>query len=226
LYQGQADREVVYSDDPVETAGRWVAEGAAYLHVVDLDGAFRGRPVHAGVIAAIAGAVDIPIQVGGGLRTTESVRLVLDCGVERAVVGTRAVAEPAAIAEMVQEFGSRLAVGIDARDGLVQVRGWVEATEVRAVELAADMDDMGVETIIYTDVSQDGTLGGASAGAVDDICAAVGCRVIASGGISSVEDVRALAQLGRPNLAGAIVGKALYEGKVGLRELLDEGQGR
>ena len=219
LRQGRAEDVKMYSEDPVATALRWVAEGAQYLHVVDLDGAFQGRPAHTEVIGRIAKAIAIPVQVGGGLRTDADIEAMLKCGVERVIVGTRAVAEPGALAGLIASFGARLAVGIDARNGQVQVKGWVETTGTRAVDLAADMDRMGVSTLIYTDTATDGMLRGPNLRAVREICNAVRCRVIASGGISSADDIRALAGIGASNLAGAIVGKALYEGTATLREL-------
>ena len=219
LRQGRAEDVTVYSDDPVDMARRWVAEGAQYLHVVDLDGAFEGHPVHTEVIARIAKAIPIPVEVGGGLRTEADIRKVIACGVDRAIVGTRALQDPAVLAAWAAEFGAHLAVGIDARNGLVQIRGWVETTAIRAVDLATTADKAGVTTLIYTDTATDGMLGGVNAKAVDEICAAVRCGVIASGGVSSAGDIRALCALGRTNLAGAIVGKALYEGTVRFAEL-------
>jgi phosphoribosylformimino-5-aminoimidazole carboxamide ribotide isomerase len=219
LRQGRAEDETVYSNSPADMARRWLDEGAQYLHVVDLDGAFEGRPVHVDAIRAIAGVLTIPFEVGGGLRTAESIRRVLDCGAARAIVGTRALQEPSALAGWAAEFGAGLAVGIDARNGLVQIKGWVETTGTRAVDLAAAADGAGVRTLIYTDTATDGMLRGVNAAAVDEICAAVRCDVIASGGVSSAADVRALCRLGRGNLKGAIVGKALYEGTTRLPEL-------
>jgi phosphoribosylformimino-5-aminoimidazole carboxamide ribotide isomerase len=219
LRQGRAEDVTVYSDDPLEMARRWVAEGAQYLHIVDLDGAFEGHPVHTGVIARIARAIAIPIEVGGGLRTEADIRSVIACGAHRAIVGTRALQDPESLKAWAAAFGANLAVGIDARNGLVQIRGWVETTGTRAVDLAAAADKAGVQTLIYTDTATDGMLGGVNARAVDEICATVQCRVIASGGVSSAADVQALRALGRTNLAGAIVGKALYEGTVQLAAL-------
>jgi phosphoribosylformimino-5-aminoimidazole carboxamide ribotide isomerase len=219
LRQGRAEEETVYSDSPADMARRWLDAGARYLHIVDLDGAFEGRPVHIDAIRAIAGVLTIPFEVGGGLRSAESVRRVIECGADRAIVGTRALQNPAAMGGWVAEFGARLAVGIDARNGMVQIKGWVETTGTRAVDLAAAADRAGVKTLIYTDTATDGMLRGVNAVAVDEICAAVGCDVIASGGVSSVDDIRALGRLGRRNLRGAIVGKALYEGTVQLPDL-------
>ena len=220
LQQGRADDSTVYSDDPSAMARRWAREGARRLHVVDLDGAFAGERVHAKAISEIAAAIDIPVEVGGGLRTDEDVRALLGSGVEDAVIGTRAVVESDALGPLLQEFGSHIWVGIDARDGLVQVKGWVETSSRKAVDLAASVSGLGVSTIIYTDTATDGMMTGVNARAVDEICRNVSCNVIASGGISSVEDVAALRALGRPNLVGAIVGKALYEGTVSFGELI------
>jgi phosphoribosylformimino-5-aminoimidazole carboxamide ribotide isomerase len=219
LRQGRADDAVVYSGDPVAMARRWVEEGAKYLHVVDLDGAFQGRPAHTEVIGQIVRAIDIPVEVGGGLRTDEDVRALLAVGVDRAIVGTRAWAEPETLQRLAGQFGRQLAVGIDARDGRVQVKGWVETTEQLATDLARKAEAMGVECIIYTDTSKDGMMAGTNVRAMDEMCGAVTCSVIASGGVTSRTDAEALRGLKRRNLVGAIVGKALYEGRVTLKEL-------
>jgi phosphoribosylformimino-5-aminoimidazole carboxamide ribotide isomerase len=220
LRQGRADEATVYASDPVEMALRWQAQGAPWLHLVDLDGAFQGRPVHTEVIARIAAALSIPVELGGGLRTDADVAAVLDCGVRRAIVGTRAIGDRAGVARLAREFGEALAVGIDARDGRVQVRGWVETTDVDAYELGRDLAGLGVRTLIYTDTATDGMLTGVNAAAMGRMCESVSCRVIASGGVASVADIAALRSLERPNLDGAIVGKALYESRVTLAELL------
>ncbi|MCE9615570.1 MAG: 1-(5-phosphoribosyl)-5-[(5-phosphoribosylamino)methylideneamino]imidazole-4-carboxamide isomerase [Lentisphaerae bacterium] len=219
LRQGRADDAIVYSDDPVAMALKWQGDGARYLHVVDLDGAFGSAPAHTEVIREIARALDIPVEVGGGLRGREDAATLIGAGVRRVIFGTRAVTNPETIRDLVGEFGDAIAVGIDARDGRVQVRGWVETTETTAIDLARRVAEMGVRTIIYTDTARDGMLGGVNAAAMDAMCAAVGCGVIASGGVSAVADVRTLAGLKRDNLVGAIVGKALYEGRATLAEL-------
>jgi phosphoribosylformimino-5-aminoimidazole carboxamide ribotide isomerase len=219
LRQGNADEVTTYSEDPVAMAKRWAEEGAQYLHVVDLDGAFQGFPVHREVISLIVKAVSIPVEVGGGLRTDRDIELILDCGVSRAILGTRAWAEPDQLKRLVDRFGRGLAVGIDARGGRVQIKGWTETTEEEAVSLAKRADAMGVGTLIYTDTARDGMLEGVNTKAVDAICAAISCSVLASGGISSAADMKSLRGLNRPNLVGAIVGKALYEGRVTLKEL-------
>ena len=219
LRQGKAEDVTVYSSDPVDMALQWEKEGGDYLHVVDLDGAFEGRPVHGEVIGRIAKALSIPVEVGGGLRTDEDIEHILGLGVDRVILGTRACDSPETLERLVRRYGARLAVGIDARDGMVQVKGWTETTGSKATELGARMSAMGVKTIIYTDTARDGMLHGVNTAAMAAICDAVECNVIASGGVSSVEDIKALAALGKPNLAGAIVGKALYEGRVTIEAL-------
>jgi phosphoribosylformimino-5-aminoimidazole carboxamide ribotide isomerase len=216
LRQGRAEEVTVYSDDPVAQAREWLAQGAEQLHVVDLDGAFQGEPQHMEQIAQIVRAVGIPVEVGGGLRTDAQIEQMLGVGVARAILGTRAVESLDTLRALVRRFGAAIAVGIDARDGFVQVRGWVETTKVRAVDLARRVEDAGVRTIIYTDTATDGMLGGPNLTALREMCATVACRVIASGGVSAPEHVAALRDLGFPNLYGAIVGKALYDGKTTL----------
>lgn len=220
LRQGVADDAKVYSEDPLEMARHWVDEGARYLHVVDLDGAFQGRPVHQETIRRIIAAVAIPVEVGGGLRTDADIRSILNVGAARAIIGTRALAEPEVLKRLAGEFGARLAVGIDARNGMVQVKGWVETSGIRAADLAATADRVGVKTLIYTDTSRDGMMAGANVAAVAAICKTVRCDVVASGGVTSLSDVKALLNLHQPNLKGAIVGKALYEGTVSLKDLM------
>jgi len=216
LRQGRAEEVTVYSDDPVAQAREWLAQGAEQLHVVDLDGAFQGEPQHMEQIAQIVRAVGIPVEVGGGLRTDAQIEQMLGVGVARAILGTRAVESLDTLRALARRFGAAIAVGIDARDGFVQVRGWVETTKVRAVDLARRVEDAGVRTIIYTDTATDGMLGGPNLTALREMCATVACRVIASGGVSAPEHVAALRDLGFPNLYGAIVGKALYDGKTTL----------
>ena len=226
LKQGVAEAVTVYSGDPVEMARRWEAEGARYLHVVDLDGAFKGVPSHTEVIGRIVKAVKIPVEVGGGLRTDEDIRRLLELGADRAVIGTRAFAEPDDMGRLAKQFGARLAVGIDARDGRVQVKGWVETTELKAIDLAGMLDQAGIRTIICTDTSRDGMMAGVNVSAMDKLCAGVKARVIASGGVTTEEDVKKLVAIRRGNLAGVIVGKALYEGRVTLAGLTAASRGK
>ncbi len=219
LCQGRADAVTVYSDDPVDQARQWVAQGAAELHVVDLDGAFDGEPKHAAIISRIVAMLKIPVEVGGGLRTDEHIERLVAAGVTRAILGTRALQSVDLLHALVQRFGDVIAVGIDARDGFVQVKGWVETTGTRAVDLARQVDAAGVRTIIYTDTATDGMLRGPNLAAMNEMCRTVTCNVIASGGVSAPEHVTALKALGCPNLYGAIVGKALYDGKTTLAEM-------
>lgn len=222
LRQGRADDETVYGEDPAAQAREWARQGAAWLHVVDLDGAFQGKPAHLDVIGQMVAAAGIPVECGGGLRTDADLEALLARGVRRAILGTRALERVDELAALAAKYGEKLAVGIDARDGFVQTKGWTETSRVAAVELAQRAAAAGVQTIIYTDTATDGMLRGPNFAGNAELCAAVGarCRVIASGGLTTADDVRRLRALGQPNLAGAIVGKALYEGRTTLADLL------
>ena len=219
LLQGRADAATVYGSDPVSMARRWMDEGATALHLVDLDGAFQGHSVQAELMARIIAAVPVPVQCGGGLRTDDEVARLVEAGAARVILGTRAWSEPDQVKKLVDRYGAKLAVGIDARGGLVQVKGWTETTNIRAVDLARQAEAIGVATLIVTDTATDGMLGGTNVAAMEDICMAVKTHVIASGGVSAPSDVKALRGLGCRNLVGAIVGKALYEGHTTLAEM-------
>ena len=221
LRQGRAEEATVYGSDPVAQAKEWARQGAAWLHVVDLDGAFQGHPAHLEVIGRMAAAVGIPVECGGGLRTDADLEAVLAAGVQRAILGTRALERAEDLAALAAKYGARLAVGIDARDGLVLVKGWTETSRTPAVELARQAVAAGVQTIIYTDTATDGMLRGPNFAGNAELCEAVGpaCRVIASGGITTPDHIRRLRALNKKNLAGAIVGKALYEGRTTLAKL-------
>ena len=220
LKQGLANEVTEYSDAPAEMAKHWEKEGGEFLHVVDLDGAFDGKPVHVAELKAICEAVEMPVEIGGGIRTDEDIENLLATGVTRVILGTRACEHPEELARLVEKFGGeRIAVGIDARDGMVQTKGWVETTDVVAVDLAKQVDEAGVGTVIYTDTSRDGMMIGVNAFEMGKICSAVQCEVVASGGVSSVEDIKRLAALNCDNLTGAIVGKALYEETVTIKQL-------
>jgi phosphoribosylformimino-5-aminoimidazole carboxamide ribotide isomerase len=222
LRQGRVEDQTIYSNDPVAMARDWLAQGAEWLHVVDLDGAFQGKPAHLGVIREICQALPIPVELGGGLRTDADLQAALDAGVSRLIIGTKALEGPEQLRTWATRFGDKLAVGIDARDGFVQVHGWVNTSTLQATDLARQMQEMGVRTVIYTDTSRDGMLQGVNARAMDEMAAAVpGMDVIASGGVTTVDDVRILRRLNRPNLRGAIVGKALYEGRVTMKDLIE-----
>lgn len=220
LMQGRAQDSVVYGDDPVEMAKKWEQLGGKALHVVDLDGAFKGTPMHAEIVKKITSAISIPVEIGGGLRTDESVKTMLDAGVARVILGTRALEDEKSLSNLVERFGGdKIVVGIDAKDGLVQVKGWVETSETLATDLAKRVADLGVKTIIYTDTATDGMLKGPNLRAMDAICSSTTASVVASGGVSTVKNVLDLLSLGHDNLEGAIVGKALYEERVTIKEL-------
>ena len=220
LRQGREDDVTVYGDNPAAQAADWRRQGGEELHVVDLDGAFAGSPTHAEIIAAIIKAFDGPVEVGGGLRTPEALEAVLDAGASRAIIDSAALENPEFLSSSVEIYGERIAVGIDARNGFVQTRGWVETSGTAATELARAVAAMGVKTIIYTDTATDGMLGGPNLAQMAAICdAAPSCQITASGGVSSPQDVKNLIALGKPNLRAAIVGKALYDGRVTLAEM-------
>ena len=220
LRQGRADDVTTYNDDPAAQARDWREQGGRELHVVDLDGAFAGTPKHAEVIRQIIAAFGGPVEVGGGLRTPEALDAVIEAGATRAIIGSAALEDPEFLASAVELYGERIAVGIDARNGLVQTKGWVETTKTPATELAAAVAKLGVKTIIYTDTATDGMLGGPNLTQMAAICdAAPTCQITASGGVSSPFDVENLKALGRSNLRAAIVGKALYDGRTTLREM-------
>jgi len=221
LRQGRADAETIYSNDPAAVAQRWEDEGARYLHVVDLDGAFLGMPRNWSALRAILKAVQIPVQFGGGLRTRGQAEEALRMGVARVVVGTKACKSHEFVSALVADFKSRIAVGVDARDGLVAVKGWVERTQLTAIDFARRIDRLGVRHIIFTDIATDGTLTGPNYSAIETLCAAVGCFVIASGGVSSIDDVHRLQRIAEThaNLTGVIIGKALYDGRISLQQL-------
>jgi phosphoribosylformimino-5-aminoimidazole carboxamide ribotide isomerase len=221
LTQGRADQETVYADNPADIARQFLAARSTWVHVVDLDGAFAGEPQNLAAVQAIAG-VGLKVQLGGGLRTRAAVERALGFGVTRVVIGTRAAESESFIGELVQAFGERIAVGIDAKNGEVAVKGWVATAAMSALELARRMDALGVATLIHTDIGTDGMLTGPNFAAQEAMLGAGRFRVIASGGVSRREDVVQLAGLARrhANLDGVIVGKALYEKRVELPDLL------
>ena len=220
LIQGLADRETVYAANPADMAVQFKAAGAQWIHVVDLDGAFAGEPANLEAVKAIV-ALGVRVQLGGGLRTRASVERALGFGVSRVVIGTRAAESEAFVGELVQAFGDRIAVGIDAKNGQVAVKGWVDTTGAGALDLARRMDALGVATLIHTDIGTDGMLTGPNLPAQDAMAAAVKARLIASGGVSRLTDVALLADMKkrRPNLDGVIIGKAIYEGRIELKDL-------
>jgi phosphoribosylformimino-5-aminoimidazole carboxamide ribotide isomerase len=219
LEQGRRDRRTVYSSNPVEVARRWEDAGATRLHVVDLDGAFEGQPGNLDAVAAIREAVSMEVELGGGIRHPETIRRALATGVDKVVLGTRAFEDETFLREQLQELGGRLIVGVDARDGRVSVRGWVEVAESRAVDFVKRLESLGMREVIFTDVATDGMLTGPNLAALREVAlAAPGVGIIASGGIARLEDLEAVAALRLPNLVGAITGKALYSGAIDLAE--------
>ena len=220
LRQGRADDVTVYGDDPAAQATDWADQGGQELHVVDLDGAFAGTPKHAEVIARIIKAFGGPVEVGGGIRTPEALNAVIEAGATRAIIGSAALEDPEFLTQALELYGDKIAVGIDARNGFVQTKGWVETTKTLATDLAAAVAKAGAKTIIYTDTATDGMLGGPNLTQMAAICdAAPTCQITASGGVSSPFDVENLKALERPNLRAAIVGKALYDGRTTLRDM-------
>lgn len=216
LHQGDFNRETVFSDDPVAMALQWQQQGGSRLHVVDLDGAATGEPAHLDVIEAIVNALHIPVQVGGGIRSAATARAWLEAGVERVVIGTAAVRDPEMVEAVCRAHGpASVVVSIDARDGMVALQGWTESSEVNVLELARSMSGRGVERLLYTDISRDGMLSGPDLETNARLVRETGMAVLASGGVSSVDDIRRLVPTG---VEAVIVGRALYTGEVGLTE--------
>ncbi len=219
LRQGDMDDSTVFSDDPVAMAGQWVAAGARRLHIVDLDGAFAGKPENAGTIHAIAEAYpDLKIQLGGGIRDEDTIASYLDAGVDYLIVGTRAVQDPHFIAEVCAEFPTHIIVGLDARDGKVAIDGWSKLSRHDVIDMAKRFEDDGVEAIVYTDISRDGMMQGVNVDATVRMARSITVPVIASGGITNMDDVKALSKVADEGIMGAITGRAIYEGNINLAE--------
>ncbi|MBE9558743.1 MAG: 1-(5-phosphoribosyl)-5-[(5-phosphoribosylamino)methylideneamino]imidazole-4-carboxamide isomerase [Proteobacteria bacterium] len=218
LIQGDMEQATVFNDDPAAQAASFADAGASWLHLVDLDGAFAGKPMNARAVEAIVNEVDIPVQLGGGIRNLETIENWLSRGVMRVILGTVAVKDPDLVNQACRKFPGHIAVGIDARGGRVAVEGWAEETDIQAVDLARKFADAGVEAIIYTDIDRDGVLQGANIPATAELARAVSIPVIASGGVSSLTDIRAL--IAEKKIAGAIIGRALYDGRIDLAEAL------
>lgn len=216
LTQGRYHEMTVFANDPVEMAEKFQTDGAEYIHVVDLDGA-RGDANNRNIIASIAERVEIPIQTGGGIRTMDDIEELIEAGVARLIIGTSAVKNPVLVKNALAQYPDRIAVGIDARDGYVAIEGWEKTSSFKAVEFARKMESLGVRTIIYTDIATDGMLSGPNLSAMDEMLNSVGMEIIASGGVSSIEDLISLRKLG---VHGAIVGKAIYTGAINLRDAI------
>jgi phosphoribosylformimino-5-aminoimidazole carboxamide ribotide isomerase len=214
LEQGDMARATVFNLDPAAQARAFAAQGFEYLHVVDLDGAFAGKPMNAHAVEAMLKAVTMPVQLGGGIRDLDTVEAWLAKGIARVIIGTAAVRDPRLVKGAAKRFPGRVAVGLDARDGKVAVEGWAETSQVTALEIAERFEDAGVATIIFTDIARDGLLKGLNLDATIELAERVSIPVIASGGFASIEDVKALLAPRAKKLAGAIVGRALYDGRL------------
>ncbi len=219
LRQGRMDDETIFSDDPVDVAGRWVEAGARRLHLVDLNGAFAGEPVNGEVIQAIAKRYpDLPIQVGGGIRDEATIQAYLDVGVTYVIIGTQAVKEPEFVARACKAFPGHVMVGLDAKDGKVAINGWAEITEHNVVDMAKQFEQDGVEAIVYTDIGRDGMLTGPNVEATQALAEAINIPVVASGGITNIDDIRALCGVESSGINSAITGRAIYEGTLDFAE--------
>jgi phosphoribosylformimino-5-aminoimidazole carboxamide ribotide isomerase len=225
LYQGREDRERVYSTDPAAMAQRWQQEGAEYLHVVDLDGAFKGAPQNLIVLKEILERVAIPLEFGGGLREIGIIRRVFAMGADRVVLGTAAIRDRDFLRSVVKEFGRQVFVGIDVRKGRMAIKGWTESVKDTPEEMLAELQEIGVGGVIYTDVLTDGTLSGPNISALDELLGITGMKIIASGGVASIEHIEQLKKLHEGRLYGVIIGQALYSGALRLREVLEEASG-
>lgn len=221
LVQGQKENKTVYSDSPAMMAKSFQEQGARYLHVVDLDGAFGGSPQNQEAIRDIAAQLAIPFQVGGGLRTLSDVERTLHLGAARVIIGTKAVQSPDFIKELMDTFGpERIVLGLDAREGMVAIAGWVEKSSIAALDFGRQMHDLGIKTAVYTDVSRDGLLQGPNILSIGEMAKNTGLQIIASGGVTSPQNIRDLKALEPAGVVGAIIGKALYDGKISLSEAL------
>ncbi len=219
LRQGRMEEATVFSEDPVEMARRWVDAGARRLHLVDLNGAFAGRPVNGEVISRIVEACpDIPVQVGGGIRDEDTVQGYLDAGVEYVIIGTKAVNAPHFVSDLCLEFPGHVIIGLDARDGKVAIDGWSKLSNHDVIDMAQRFERDGVEAIVYTDISRDGMMQGLNVEATVKLAQAINIPVIASGGITNLDDIRALCEVADEGIMGAITGRALYEGTLDLAE--------
>ncbi len=220
LKQGLMDQATVYSDDPATTAKQWEAQGAELLHVVDLDGAFAGVPKNLEAIKAIRAAVKMSIEVGGGIRDVATIELLVSIGIDRIILGTAAIENPAFVEEACKKFPGKIIVGIDAKDGLVAIKGWAEVTTVKAIDLAKQMQEHGVIAVIYTDIKRDGMLSGPNIEATKALAEALRIPVIASGGVHTMQDIENLLAVRYSGVSGVITGKAIYSGSLDLKEAI------
>lgn len=220
LRQGRQEDLTVFSDSPLELAKRFAAGGATRIHVIDLDGAFTGRPVNDDVVVRIAGAVGVPVQVGGGVRNFEIAARYLGAGVSRVILGTSVVRDPEEVLRITKAYPGRVAAGIDARDGFAAIRGWVEVTGVAAVDLARRMEENGISCFIYTDIARDGMLAGPNVRSIREFARGLSTPVIASGGVSTLDDLASLRDLEGDGVCGAVVGRAMLDGSLPLADAL------
>jgi phosphoribosylformimino-5-aminoimidazole carboxamide ribotide isomerase len=220
LVQGRADQETVYGDDPAAMGQRWQDEGAAWLHVVDLDGAFGARPQNLEVIRRLRRNVTIPIQLGGGLRSLDTLAAYIDAGIDRLILGTVVLKDPVLAARALVQYPGRIALGLDAKNGLLAVEGWTETTSRTAIEVAGELASLNPAAIIYTDISRDGVKRGVNLEATRTLAQSIDIPVIASGGVSCLDDIKALLPLEALGVTGVITGKALYDGNLDLKEAI------
>ena len=219
LRQGEMDDSTVFSDDPVAVADRWVAAGCRRLHLVDLNGAFAGHPVNAEVVTAISKKYpELPIQLGGGIRSAETIEEYVKAGVDYLIIGTKAVKDPDFVDQMCRQFAGKIIVGLDAKEGMVATDGWAEVSDIKASELAHQFRQSGVSAIVYTDIARDGMMQGVNVEATKQLAESCGLPVIASGGITNMKDIKALQAAARVGIYGAITGRAIYEGSLDLSE--------
>lgn len=219
LRQGIMEDETIFSDDPVAMAKQWVDAGARRLHLVDLNGAFEGKPVNGEIVRAIAKAYpDLPIQIGGGIRDFEIVEQYLDAGVKYLIIGTKAVKEPAFVSELCKKYPGHIIVGLDAKDGMVATDGWAEVSDKHVIDMAKQFEDDGVVSIVYTDIGRDGMMKGVNVEATLKLAQSISIPVVASGGITNLDDIRALSEVSKQGIMGAITGRAIYEGTLDFAE--------
>jgi len=221
LYKGDMSKATVFSDDPGAQAKQFEDQGAAWLHVVDLNGAFDGKPVNEQAVESIIDSVSIPVQLGGGIRNLDTIRYWFDRGVERVILGTVALRDPALVKEACTLFPQKIMVGVDAMNGMVAVEGWVEASDVAVTTLAARFEEAGVAAIIYTDINRDGALLGPDITGAKQLCAATEIPIILSGGMATIDDVQNVKRLQEQGVMGVIIGRALYDGKISLRAAIE-----
>jgi len=219
LRQGRMDDNTIFSDDPVAVAGKWVEQGAQRIHLVDLDGAFAGKPKNAEIIHAIVEAFpEVPVQIGGGIRDEDTIQAYLNVGVQYVIIGTKAVTEPHFISSVGLEFPGHIIVGLDAKDGKIAIDGWSKLSKHHVIDLAQQFEADGIEAVIYTDISRDGMMGGVNVEATAQLAASIHIPVIASGGITNMDDIHALGRVADEGIMGAITGRAIYEGSLNFAE--------